>query len=354
MQLTFEMENEVKIAPKDMVGIYAIMGKYNGKHYVGQADNKLGFYGRFREHRTDLRGDAHGNQFLQNSYNKHGENQFIFKILEICDKNDNLNIKEGYWINKLESMYFEWGWNLDLIDINGTKIRSYHSNLNHPALIKAFKVLSPEGKIIEDKNMAKFSKENNLNPSSFNKLINGQFKQYKGFKSLHSDVLEKESKIHILIGPDNNEYKFNNILQFSIEHGLSDSDVSGVLNSKVTQTKGWKLPRQIYENNTSSILKKIINLNTLTEHHFYNTAKFCQKYNLDYKNIFIVINYNYKNYKNFGNVNKRFTTVELNNNTYSYYNIYDLASETGLNIKFIQKNKEYIDNPKLKIIKEDF
>ena len=46
--------------------------------------------------------DKHNNTYLLQAWNKYGENNFIFTIIERCSKNE-LNQKEIYWIDKLDS-----------------------------------------------------------------------------------------------------------------------------------------------------------------------------------------------------------------------------------------------------------
>jgi len=61
-------------------GIYQIKNKRNGKIYIGSAVN---IKRRWNEHKSDLKLNKHHSAYLQNSYNKHGEHNFIFETLEI-------------------------------------------------------------------------------------------------------------------------------------------------------------------------------------------------------------------------------------------------------------------------------
>ena len=60
-------------------GIYKIINKVNGKYYVGRTNN---FEDRWQKHKTDLVKNRHHNDLLQNSWNKYGENNFKFLIVE--------------------------------------------------------------------------------------------------------------------------------------------------------------------------------------------------------------------------------------------------------------------------------
>jgi group I intron endonuclease len=62
-------------------GVYEIRNLSTGKRYVGSAVDTAQ---RWREHRWGLRADRHGNRHLQASWKKHGEDVFVFAILEVC------------------------------------------------------------------------------------------------------------------------------------------------------------------------------------------------------------------------------------------------------------------------------
>lgn len=79
---------------KEFTGIYCIENKVNGNKYIGQS---MAIHMRWLDHKRRLRRGAHGNYHLQKAWNKYGESNFIFYIIEICDK-DSLNDREKYWI----------------------------------------------------------------------------------------------------------------------------------------------------------------------------------------------------------------------------------------------------------------
>lgn len=90
-------------------GIYCIKNVLNNKIYVGQSVN---IAERFREHKSHLSNNCHGNEYLQNAWNKYGENNFIFEILEKCSKEE-LDIKERYWIMYYNSNVRDYGYNYE-------------------------------------------------------------------------------------------------------------------------------------------------------------------------------------------------------------------------------------------------
>ena len=104
------------------VGIYLITNIINHKVYVGQTGNKYGFIGRWRNHIKQLKRNKHHSCYLQRSWNKHGEDNFEFSILEIVDKSDNISNKEfsddyltpieQYWMNYYDSSNYKNGYNI--------------------------------------------------------------------------------------------------------------------------------------------------------------------------------------------------------------------------------------------------
>ena len=86
-----------------ITGIYKITNKINGKSYIGQSV--------FIERRWKDEKSAAFNS-LDNEYNcsrskafrKYGLDNFIFEVIEECDKNK-LNEREIYWINYYNSYY---------------------------------------------------------------------------------------------------------------------------------------------------------------------------------------------------------------------------------------------------------
>jgi group I intron endonuclease len=77
-------------------GIYAIKNKINGKMYIGSSYN---IKQRFTAHKSALKNNNHRNKHLQNAWNKYGEDNFEFIIIEHSSyperilKRENINIK---------------------------------------------------------------------------------------------------------------------------------------------------------------------------------------------------------------------------------------------------------------------
>jgi group I intron endonuclease len=77
--------------------IYKIINLVNDKFYVGSTTNKKV---RFREHRKQLRGNRHHCKHLQASWNKYGEDKFVFKVVEEVPDTDSLSEVEDRWLKE--------------------------------------------------------------------------------------------------------------------------------------------------------------------------------------------------------------------------------------------------------------
>lgn len=91
-----------------VVGIYKITNIKNNKVYIGQSVN---IKTRWKQHIAELNSNKHGNEHLQYSWNKYGENSFVFETICECEKEslDDLEIK---YIEEYDSMNNIYGYNI--------------------------------------------------------------------------------------------------------------------------------------------------------------------------------------------------------------------------------------------------
>jgi group I intron endonuclease len=74
-------------------GIYKIINKISGKYYVGSSKDVKK---RWCEHKTKLNKNCHVNDYLQNSWNKHGKEKFNFVIVESVSPNQLTTVEQKY------------------------------------------------------------------------------------------------------------------------------------------------------------------------------------------------------------------------------------------------------------------
>jgi group I intron endonuclease len=172
-------------------GIYTITSIIDIKIYVGYA---LDFSRRWAVHRYNLRNNKHQNSYLQAAWNKHGESNFKFEVLEECDK-EFLCSQENYWCNLIGVRDSKIGYNL-----KGT---SPHCRCKN----------SMETKLKMSKTRRQWIAKNPEYNPFFNMSIESKEKQLKGRKRrkvvqynlIGEEIREYDSLSKV------SEYGFNNI-----------------------------------------------------------------------------------------------------------------------------------------------
>lgn len=95
------------MAKGKICGVYKITNNVNGKFYVGSSkDIKY----RWKQHRDKLNDNKHGNTHLQNAWNKYGEDNFKFEIIEECSPEMQFE-REQFYLNTL-SPFDKNGYNI--------------------------------------------------------------------------------------------------------------------------------------------------------------------------------------------------------------------------------------------------
>lgn len=89
--------------PRADSGIYKIKNRANGKFYIGSTNS---FSLRWSTHRGQLRSGNHTNKHLQSAWNKYGENNFEFEVLEVIEDYSKLIEREEHWFQKLKPIVF--------------------------------------------------------------------------------------------------------------------------------------------------------------------------------------------------------------------------------------------------------
>jgi group I intron endonuclease len=106
-------------------GIYKITNTVNGKYYLGSSDN---IKNRWKSHLYSLRHNKHHSIHLQRAWNKYGEKNFIFELVEEVDKNVLLE-REQYHLDTLTPWDDNVGYNVSK-SASGGDLISYHPNID--------------------------------------------------------------------------------------------------------------------------------------------------------------------------------------------------------------------------------
>ena len=81
--------------PSNCSGIYTIVNLVTKHFYIGSSKD---IRERFNHHKSELRNNKHANTYLQNSWNKYGELNFGFYVIEFCDEDKRYD-REQYYID---------------------------------------------------------------------------------------------------------------------------------------------------------------------------------------------------------------------------------------------------------------
>lgn len=136
-------------------GIYIITNIVNNKKYIGSS---LNYKQRLRQHKYSLRKNSHYNKHLQSSFNKYGEENFTFKLLELCS---NLIERETFHIYSQNVLNPLFGYNkaTNIENTSGYKMSEY--SRKKMSLAKKGKKMHPNTK----KALIKANKNRNYDTS---------------------------------------------------------------------------------------------------------------------------------------------------------------------------------------------
>lgn len=122
-------------------GVYAIICAANGKRYIGSASRS--FATRWSVHQSRLRLGKHHSRHLQASWNKYGEDAFVFAILETCSPADCL-AREQHWIDATFAADRRFGYNLRPKASSNLGLRFSQESRRRVSLVTRGRKQSPE------------------------------------------------------------------------------------------------------------------------------------------------------------------------------------------------------------------
>lgn len=96
----------------DIMGIYKITNTLDNKIYIGSAHN---ITVRWNTHKRELRTNTHDNKYIQTVYNKIGDGNFLYEIIEKVEIEETLLDVEQKWLDNTQSYNPEFGYNLSCI-----------------------------------------------------------------------------------------------------------------------------------------------------------------------------------------------------------------------------------------------
>lgn len=109
-------------------GIYQIINKINNHSYIGSA---VSIESRFRTHKSCLKNNKHHSLYLQRAWDKYGEYNFEFLILEYVQDIPLLLKREQYYLDELNPEYNICKIAGSCLGVKGTKESNLKKSLNH-------------------------------------------------------------------------------------------------------------------------------------------------------------------------------------------------------------------------------
>lgn len=222
-------------------GIYQIRNLVNDKCYVGQTAD---FHKRWAQHYSALCLNRNKpSRYLQNVWNKHGEMNFFFEVLEIVGGNENniehfklrLNSAEQYWIDRLQPNY-------NICPVAGTSLgckQTEETNQKNSETSKGNK--NCLGRTYSRESRQKMSRSQKGNKNSLGK------KNSLGYKHTEKHK-QKTAKIHAKPYPSFINRETGEVILTGInlsalcrEHGLTQNGMWRVMWGKQRYYKNWSL-----------------------------------------------------------------------------------------------------------------
>lgn len=146
---------------KKKSGIYIIKNKINNKIYVGKA---IDIYRRIKDHVTALNTkNKNENPHLINAWHKYGRENFTYYVIEYLNDTDRLTLdvklkeRELYWMNELNSLDQDKGYNLRLDSESGLIVSNETREKMKESQLKRYK--NEEERIKQSETMIKLRKD---------------------------------------------------------------------------------------------------------------------------------------------------------------------------------------------------
>jgi group I intron endonuclease len=256
----------------DCCGIYRLTCVPTGKIYIGSS-HKINI--RWTRHKYTLNKNKHENPYLQNAWNKYGEDGFLFEIIENVPR-DKLVEREQHWLDLTKSYDRSVGYNLR------EKADKSYGSLGS---LKTWIVTTPEGEEIVVNHLSKFCEGRGLQARYLNRVSLGHRKNFKGYKcrlfGLSKEEWEKsvEGKFKKIIyrykitKPDGSIVYTDNLTKFCRENDLNLTCLCRMMNGSQKYHKGYEIKRVVK-------IKFIITDPLGNQLETENITEFCKSNNL--------------------------------------------------------------------------
>lgn len=215
--------------PPHSSGVYRIRCTSTGKIYVGSS---VDLRNRWASHRGQLRRGAHGNRRLQLAWNKYGEAEFDFSVLEFAQPTDLLRAEQA-WLDRTGCADRRVGFNV-----------FYVAGSPGDAFAQVWEgFVTPDGQEVTITNLYEFCRRHNLNFSAMHRLAKGKskLKSHKGWTHKNSPRLREYVKTYDgFIAPNGHAVSsITNLAAFCREHKLDNTHMVAVARGRICSHRGW-------------------------------------------------------------------------------------------------------------------
>ena len=177
-----------------------------------------------------MRLGEHYNAHLQSAFDKYGENNFLFEIIESCQESE-FNAREIFWIEKYNSQ--NSGYNLT----SGGDCRDYACSEYHFENIATSEVVS-------GKNLKEFCSKRGIPLSCyshFTEMMKGVAKRKTchGWRKFGTSNTPNRMTPFVLQHSSGEIYSGENITEFARQRGLHRSNITALIKGRQKTAYGW-------------------------------------------------------------------------------------------------------------------
>lgn len=208
-------------------GIYLICNNLNNRYYIGSANN---IKRRWKEHKINLRSNKHENPFLQNDWNKCGEQAYSFSVVQVTDKNEQFLIEQE-WIDRLISDDLCYNLSKNTLSPMAGRRHSKETIEKIKAANKGRVVSQETRKKIGDASRGRITSEETkkkISARGKGRIVSTETRQ----KASQSNRAAKTRNSYLLRSPTGEEVYVENIMDWCIEQGFPPRCMYKMLSGK--------------------------------------------------------------------------------------------------------------------------
>jgi len=210
-------------------GVYQIRCIPTGQVYIGST---VELQKRWSGHRGNLRRGKHQNFYLQQAWDKYGEANFEFSVLEFVSESDLLRAEQA-WIDTTKCTNRRLGFNISPIAGSTGDLFAQ--------VWEGF--IDPDGNEVTITNLHRFCRQYGLDFPSMHRLAKGEskLKSYKGWT--HKNSVRQRDYVKTyngFIDPDGHPVgPITNLAAFCRDHSLDNTHMVAVVKGRICSHQGW-------------------------------------------------------------------------------------------------------------------